>query len=59
MNTYGNSFEYFDDAYYKMAMIYYDNNELQKAKDTLYSLRYEDPNSSYNNTQKVQSILKQ
>ena len=59
VNTYGNSFEYFDDAYYKMAMIYYDNNELQKAKDTLYSLRYEDPNSSYNNTQKVQSILKQ
>ena len=59
VNTYVNSFEYFDDAYYKMAMIYYDNNELQKAKDTLYSLRYEDPNSSYNNTQKVQSILKQ
>jgi hypothetical protein len=42
-----------------LIMIYYDNNELQKAKDTLYSLRYEDPNSSYNNTQKVQSILKQ
>ena len=59
VNTYGNSFEYFDDSYYKMAMIYYDNGQLQKAKDTIYSLRHEDPDSSYNNLEKVKNILKE
>ena len=56
--TYNRSSQYFDDSYYKMAMIYYNNNELQKAKDTFYSLKYEDPDSSYIKSEEVQKILK-
>ena len=40
-------------------MIYYEDGQLQNSKDTFYSLRYEDPNSSYNNTKKVKNILKE
>ena len=51
-----------DFASYKMygvfMIIYYNNNELQKAKDTIYSLKHEDPDSSYIKTEKVQEILK-
>lgn len=56
--TYNKSYQYFDDSYYKMSIIYYNNNELQKAKDTIYSLKHEDPDSSYIKTEKVQEILK-
>ncbi|MEG1409903.1 MAG: tetratricopeptide repeat protein [Terrisporobacter sp.] len=56
--TYNNTSQFFDDAYYKMGMIYYNNDNLQKAKDTFYSLKYEDPNSSYAKSEKVNDILK-
>ncbi|WP_455538340.1 tetratricopeptide repeat protein [Terrisporobacter sp.] len=58
VNTYGKGFPYFDDSYYRMGMLYYENGQLQKAKDTFYSLRHEDPDSSYNKTEKVKNILK-
>ena len=59
VHTYNNSYEYFDDSYYRIGMIYYEDGQLQNSKDTFYSLRYEDPNSSYNNTEKVKNILKE
>lgn len=58
VNTFPKSYEYFDDSYYRMGILYYENNQLQKAKDSFYSLRYEDPDSSYLTTEKVKDILK-
>lgn len=58
VNTYSKEFAYFDDSYYRMGILYYEDNQLSKAKDTFYSLRYEDPDSSYNNTEKVKDILR-
>ena len=57
--TYDSNNQYFDDSYYKMGMIYYNNNELQKAKDTFYALKYEDPDSSYSKSEEVNNILKE
>lgn len=58
VNTYSKDYAYFDDSYYRMGILYYEDNQLSKAKDTFYSLRYEDPDSSYNNTEKVKDILR-
>lgn len=59
VNTFDESTKYFDDSYYRMGMLYYEDKQLQNAKDCFYSLRYEDPNSSYLITEKVKDILKQ
>lgn len=56
--SYSPSNEYYDDAYYNLGMIYYNNDRLQDAKDAFYELRANDPDSSYNNTEKVKEILK-
>lgn len=58
VNTFNKSYEYFDDSYYRMGILYYEDNQLQKSKDCFYSLRYEDPDSSYLITEKVKNILK-
>lgn len=58
VNTFNKSYEYFDDSYYRMGILYYENDQLQKAKDSFYSLRYEDPDSNYLITEKVKDILK-
>lgn len=58
VNTFNKSYEYFDDSYYRMGILYYEDNQLQKSKDCFYSLRYEDPDSSYLITKKVKNILK-
>lgn len=58
VNTYKPSDNYFDDSYYNMGMLYYKDGELEKAQETFYSLRAEDPDSMYNNSE-VQSILKE
>ncbi|MEN2256833.1 tetratricopeptide repeat protein [Paraclostridium benzoelyticum] len=58
VNTYKPSDNYYDDSYYNMGMIYYKQGELEKAQQTFYSLRAEDPDSMYNNSQ-VESILKE
>ncbi len=58
INTYKPSDNYFDDSYYNMGMLYYKDGDLEKAQDTFYSMRAEDPDSMYNNS-KVQSILKE
>ncbi len=57
VNTFDKTFKYFDDSYYKMGILYYENDQLQKAKDSFYSLRYEDSSSSYLKTEKVKEIL--
>lgn len=57
--TFNKSYEYFDDSYYRMGILYYEDNQLQKAKDCFYSLRHEDPDSSYLITEKVKNILKE
>ena len=56
--TYNSSENYFDDCYYNMGMIYYNNGDLENAKKMFYSLRAEDPDSIYNNS-KVKEILKE
>ncbi len=58
VNTFNKSYEYFDDSYYRMGILYYEDKQLQKSKDCFYSLRYEDPDSSYLITEKVKDILK-
>lgn len=58
VNTFNKFYEYFDDSYYRMGILYYEDNQLQKSKDCFYSLRYEDPDSSYLITEKVKNILK-
>lgn len=56
INTYTPSEEYYDDAYYQLGMLYYEDGDLEKAKKAFYSLRSEVPNSMYNNS-KVKDIL--
>lgn len=56
INTYTSSEEYYDDAYYQLGMLYYEDGDLEKAKKAFYSLRSEVPDSMYNNS-KVKDIL--
>ena len=56
INTYTPEDEYYDDAFYQLGMLYYENGNLEKAKQTFYGLRSEVPNSIYNNS-KVNEIL--
>lgn len=56
INTYTPSEEYYDDAYYQLGMLYYEDGDLEKAKKAFYSLRSEVPDSMYNNS-KVKDIL--
>lgn len=58
VNTYKPSDNYYDDSYYNMGMIYYKQGDLEKAQNAFYSLRAQDPDSIYNNSQ-VKSILKE
>ena len=59
VSSYSASQEYYDDAYYQLATIYYENDRLQEAKDALRTLKATDPNSAYNRNEKVLAILKQ
>ena len=56
INTYTPEDEYYDDAFYQLGMLYYENGNLEKAKQTFYGLRSEVPNSIYNNS-RVNEIL--
>ncbi|MGL5329944.1 MAG: tetratricopeptide repeat protein [Peptostreptococcaceae bacterium] len=58
INTYTKKNQYYDDAFYQLGMLYYGNGQLKEAQDTFYGLRYEDPDSMYNNS-KVQEILRE
>lgn len=58
INTYTKSDNYYDDCYYNIGMIYYNNGDLENAKKEFYSLRAEDPDSIYNNS-KLKDILKE
>lgn len=56
INTYTKNDQYYDDSYYELGMLYYDNGDLENAKKTFYSLRSEIPDSMYNNS-KIKEIL--
>lgn len=56
--TYQPKDQYYDDSYYLLGMLYYNNGELQKAKDTFYGLKSEVPDSMYNNS-KIDEILRE
>ena len=56
INTYTKEDTYYDESFYNLGLIYYDEGELKKAKDMFYGLRYEMPDSEYNNS-KVKEIL--
>lgn len=58
INTYTSNSEYYDDAFYQLGMLYYNNGDLEKAKQTFYGMRSEVPDSMYNNS-KVEEILKE
>lgn len=58
INTYTSNSEYYDDAFYQLGMLYYNNGDLEKAKQTFYGMRSEVPGSMYNNS-KVEEILKE
>ena len=57
VNTYSASEEYYDDAFYHLGVLYYKDGRLQEAKNAFYTLRAEDPSSSYNNSNEVKEIL--
>ncbi|MGM9530272.1 tetratricopeptide repeat protein [Intestinibacter sp.] len=57
VNTYSASEEYYDDAFYHLGVLYYKDGRLQDAKNAFYTLRAEDPSSSYNNSNEVKEIL--
>ncbi|HIE4742511.1 TPA: tetratricopeptide repeat protein, partial [Clostridioides difficile] len=56
INTYTKNDQYYDDSYYELGMLYYDNGDLKNAQQTFYSLRSEVPDSMYNNS-KIKEIL--
>ncbi|HSQ89054.1 tetratricopeptide repeat protein, partial [Romboutsia sp.] len=56
--TYTPNEKYYDDAFYQLGMLYYDNGELENAKNIFYALRNEVPDSMYNNS-KIREILKE
>lgn len=58
INTYTSKDTYYDDAFYQLGMLYYNNGQLENAQNTFYGLRSEVPNSMYNNS-KVNEILKE
>ena len=58
VNTYSASEDYYDDAYYHLGVLYYENGRLQDAKNAFYTLRAEKPSSAYNNSNEVKEILK-
>lgn len=57
INTYTAKDQLYDDAFYQLGMLYYDDGQLEKAKETFYGLRSEAPDSMYYNS-KVKDILK-
>ncbi len=56
INTYNKDDQYYDDAFYQLGMLYYENGDLDNAKNTFYGMRSEVPDSMYNNS-KVKEIL--
>ncbi|MGL4913917.1 MAG: tetratricopeptide repeat protein [Romboutsia sp.] len=58
INTYTSKDQYYDDAFYQLGMLYYNDGDLEKAQNTFYGLKNEDPDSMYNNS-KVKEILKE
>lgn len=56
INTYNKEDQYYDDAFYQLGMLYYENNDVENAKKTFYGMKSEVPDSMYNNS-KVKEIL--
>lgn len=56
INTYNKEDQYYDDAFYQLGMLYYENGDLENAKKTFYGMRSEVPDSIYNNS-KIKEIL--
>ncbi|MFI3210653.1 MAG: tetratricopeptide repeat protein [Peptostreptococcaceae bacterium] len=56
INTYPSDDELYDDVYYNLGMIYYEQGNLDDAKQIFYNLRYEVPNSPFYNDE-VKAIL--
>lgn len=58
INTYTSKEQYYDDSFYQLGMLYYENDKLEDAQSIFYGLKSEVPNSMYNNS-KVDGILKE
>lgn len=56
INTYTDDDNFYDDSFYNLGMIYFEEGNVEKAKDIFYGLRYELPNSPFNNS-KVKEVL--
>ncbi|AXU66716.1 tetratricopeptide repeat protein [Clostridioides difficile] len=58
VENYSEKDAYFDESYYNLGMMYYNNGDLKSSKLTLKKLVNKVPNSMYNNS-KVKEILKE
>ncbi|HBM7293179.1 TPA: tetratricopeptide repeat protein, partial [Clostridioides difficile] len=58
VENYSEKDAYFDESYYNLGMMYYNNGDLKNSKLTLKKLVNKVPNSMYNNS-KVKEILKE
>nr|WP_312984515.1 tetratricopeptide repeat protein [Clostridioides sp.] len=57
IEKYNKEYPYYEESYYNLGLLYYNNGQLEKSKDTFREFKKKVPNSEYNNS-KVQEILK-
>ncbi len=57
INNYSSAPDYFDDSFYFLGMLYYEEGRLQDAKNVFYTLKAKYPTSDYNKSQQVKDIL--
>lgn len=58
IEKYNKEYPYYEESYYNLGLLYYNNGQLEKSKDIFREFNKKAPNSEYNNS-KVQEILKQ
>ncbi|WP_304340579.1 tetratricopeptide repeat protein [Metaclostridioides mangenotii] len=57
IQKYNKEYPYYEESYYNLGLIYYENDQLEKSKDVFREFKKRLPDSLYNNS-KVQEILK-
>jgi TolA-binding protein len=57
IQKYNKEYPYYEESYYNLGLIYYEDNQLEKSKDVFREFKKKLPDSIYNNS-KVQEILK-
>ncbi|GEM_PF-6522111 len=57
IENYNKEYPYYEESYYNLGLLYYNNGQLEKSKDIFREFKKKVPNSVYNNS-KAQEILK-